>query len=502
MFAFNALTVFASLSLLAVTLSQAWKRLYYHSLSRYPGPRLAALTSWYRAYYDIVKDGGWSEHLEHLHNRYGTIIRVGLNELHFSDPRAYNEIYGIGTRHIKQPQMYSCFSTDKSVFAMFDHHEVMQRRNLIGPFFSRRAILNLEKTVQTKIDLLVSRLLEYTPRKQSANLDLAFRATSLEVITSYCFAKSSNALDSENFQNEILIAIDQTLPMIWVFKHFPLIKRILLGIPECFASVLKPSTTGILEQRRQMGSQIDEILKDPTSLHSVDHETIYHHFLTPQPDNERLPPINRDWLLDEGLYLRFAGSDTVGNTCTVAAYYILNNKHVHRKLFKTLVEAWPDKDTPASYETLERLSYLTAVIKESLRMAHGVVSPLPRIVGPSDAEISGEVIPAGTVVSMGAPIVHRNPEIFPDPLRFEPERWLKDDSAELEKYLVAFSKGPRGCLGINLAWCELYLIIGTVFRKLDLTPDNPSIENVSFREYFVPIHRGRHFHAFVAPTSQ
>lgn len=71
MFAFNALTVFASLSLLAVTLSQAWKRLYYHSLSRYPGPRLAALTSWYRAYYDIVKDGGWSEHLEHLHNRYG-----------------------------------------------------------------------------------------------------------------------------------------------------------------------------------------------------------------------------------------------------------------------------------------------------------------------------------------------------------------------------------------------------------------------------------------------
>lgn len=201
--------------------------------------------------------------------------------------------------------------------------------------------------------------------KKSANLDLAFRALSLEVITAYCFATSSNALNSDNFQNGILEAIDQTLPMIWVFKHFPLIKTLLLGVPECFASVLKPSTKGILEQRKQMGSQIDQILKDPSSLQNADHETIYHHFLTPQPDNPRLPPIHRDWLLDEGLYLRFAGSDTVGNTCTVATYHILNNKDVHCKLFQVLKEAWPDKDTPASYETLEKLPYLVSDLSTS-----------------------------------------------------------------------------------------------------------------------------------------
>jgi len=207
---------------------------------------------------------------------------------------------------------------------------------------------------------LVTRLLEYQYSKKSANLDLAFRSTSLEIITSYCFAKSSNALDSENFEHAILTAMDQTLPMIWVFKHFPLIKKLLLGVPECFASVLKPSTKGILEQRKQMGSQIDEILKDPSSLQNADHETIYHHFLTPQPDNQRLPPVTREWLLDEGLYMRFAGSDTVGNTCTVATYHILSNKHVHRKLMSVLREAWPDRDAPASYETLEKLPYLVS----------------------------------------------------------------------------------------------------------------------------------------------
>jgi len=100
-------------------------------------------------------------------------------------------------------------------------------------------------------------------------------------------------------------------------------------------------------------------------------------------------------------------------------------------------------------------------------MANGVVTPLPRIVGPTETVISGEVIPAGvsmrlvilnvleliiirqTVVSMGASILHRNPDIFPDPLTFNPERWLQSDSADLEKYLVSFSKGPRSCLGIK-----------------------------------------------------
>jgi cytochrome P450 len=182
----------------------------------------------------------------------------------------------------------------------------------------------------------------------------------LEVISAYCFASSAHTLDSENFQNEILTAIDRTLPMIWIFKHFPLIKTFLLGVPECFASVLKPSTKGILDQRKQMGAQIDGILKDPSSLQTVDHETIYHHFLTPQPENQRMPPITREWLLDEGLYLRFAGSDTVGNVCTVGTYHILHDKDVHQKLFKTLKEAWPDKGTPASYEILEKLTYLVS----------------------------------------------------------------------------------------------------------------------------------------------
>lgn len=53
---------------------------------------------------------------------------------------------------------------------------------------------------------------------------------------------------------------------------------------------------------------------------------------------------------------------------------------------------------------------------------------------------------------MGHTFMHTNPEIFPDPFRFDPDRWLQGEkSAALDKYMVAFSKGPRVCLGIKCA---------------------------------------------------
>jgi hypothetical protein len=81
--------------------------------------------------------------------------------------------------------------------------------------------------------------------------------------------------------------------------------------------------------------------------------------------------------------------------------------------------------------------------------------------------------------------MHNEPSVFPDPLKFNPERWLQKDTRELENHFVPFSRGPRMCLGFkyvsrlasgvqtadlrrSLAWCELYLIFANIFRKLDL----------------------------------
>lgn len=62
-------------------------------------------------------------------------------------------------------------------------------------------------------------------------------------------------------------------------------------------------------------------------------------------------------------------------------------------------------------------------------------------------------------------MMHDNPSIFPSPRSFNPERWLQSDSdsAHLKKYLVPFSKGSRQCVGMQLAYCELYLIMAALY---------------------------------------
>jgi len=129
-------------------------------------------------------------------------------------------------------------------------------------------------------------------------------------------------------------------------------------------------------------------------------------------------------------------------------------------------------------------------------MTHGAVTPLPRIVS-ADAQIGGAHVPAGTSVAMGTTFVHTNPDIFPDPFKFSPDRWLQPNAKELETYIVTFSKGPRSCIGMNMAWCELYIIFSNLFRKLDMELFETTTENFIFKECFITVFQGKNFHAKV-----
>ena len=88
-------------------------------------------------------------------------------------------------------------------------------------------------------------------------------------------------------------------------------------------------------------------------------------------------------------------------------------------------------------------------------------------------------------------LLHLNPKTFPDPNSFNPERWI--EIPRLSKYLISFSKGSRQCLGINLAYAELYLCIYKVWmafpdmRLVDTTKKDVEI----IADYFVPVASGR-----------
>ncbi|EEB93218.1 hypothetical protein MPER_08156 [Moniliophthora perniciosa FA553] len=271
----------------------------------------------------------------------------------------------------------------------------------------------------------------------------AFRSVTLDIITSYTLRKNLDTTSFPSFHHPAVIDVDEFLSRVWVFKHFTTLKQIAIGLPYWLA--VEESVDKAL---RDSDNNANSDLGD---LDDGDSNVFYTLIRNARIDGKlrQSSRVTRDWLNAEGVGLRLAGSDTVGNTCTIGTRYLVREDGVRAKLVQELETAWPDKWNPITLERLEKLPYLTAVIKESLRLAFGVVTPMTRVVPDSGAIISGHQVPPGTIVSIGNWFVHMNPEIFPDPARFYPERWLEDKEHALDRYLVAFGKGPRSCIGIT-----------------------------------------------------
>lgn len=133
------------------------------------------------------------------------------------------------------------------------------------------------------------------------------------------------------------------------------------------------------------------------------------------------------------------------------------------------------------------------MIKEALRLSFGVIGRMPRVVPAGGATFEGYYLPAGATVSMSSWMLHRDPAAFPDPMTFDPERWLQGDEQthRLDRYMVPFGKGSRACVGQPLAMSEMYVTLGTLFRRFptglrvyNTTPD----AMVDYEDFFSSYH--------------
>lgn len=171
-------------------------------------------------------------------------------------------------------------------------------------------------------------------------------------------------------------------------------------------------------------------------------------------------------LYGDGRTVIVAGTLTTSWALCVAVFYLLSQPETLRKLKDELRTVLQGPFSPITLSTLEKLPYLTGCVQECTRLSYGVSTRLQRI-APDETLTFDDgkkdwLIPAGTPVGMTSFFVHHDESIFPESTKFVPERWV--DSPGLDKYLVSFSKGTRQCLGINLAYAEMYLVLARTFR--------------------------------------
>jgi cytochrome P450 len=203
-------------------------------------------------------------------------------------------------------------------------------------------------------------------------------------------------------------------------------------------------------------------------------------------------PFSQEQLGVESSLLIAAGADTTSLTLAAAFFYLVHNPRVMHILVEEIHSAFPASHAhPMTPSKLIGLPYLRAVIDETLRLAPPVPSLLPREVLKDGIIIDGTFIPEGTIVGVPAYAIHRNPEYFPEPETFCPERWLAVDSdveasasdhalpppaiprtrlsvSLARQAFVAFSQGSRGCIGRQLAYYELHAALAQLLHGFEV----------------------------------
>ena len=164
-----------------------------------------------------------------------------------------------------------------------------------------------------------------------------------------------------------------------------------------------------------------------------------------------------------------AGHETTSHALAWTFYLLSQNPEAERALGAEIQQVLGDR-VPA-YDDLERLVYTEQVLKESMRLYPPAYSVARKAT--EDLEIGGYPVQRGSEVVVWIYMAHRDARWFPDPARFQPERFTPENEAKLPKgAYLPFGAGPRTCIGKSFAMLEAKLILATLARRfrLELAP--------------------------------
>jgi cytochrome P450 len=175
---------------------------------------------------------------------------------------------------------------------------------------------------------------------------------------------------------------------------------------------------------------------------------------------------------DEAMTIFLAGHETTANALTWTWYLLSQSPDVEARLHAEVAQVLNGRLPTVA--DIQSLPFVDRVVTESMRLY-----PPAWIVGRRALEpypIGEYVAPARSILLMSQWVMHRDPRWFPDPERFDPDRWTPAFKAALPKFAYfPFGGGPRQCIGEGFAWMELVLVMATLAQRwrLLLVPGHP-----------------------------
>ena len=178
--------------------------------------------------------------------------------------------------------------------------------------------------------------------------------------------------------------------------------------------------------------------------------------------DEQGQPMTDVELRDELITLMFGGNETSANTLAWALYLI----HYHSEVRQKLLEEVNTLDPDAAPSTIAQLPYLNAIVCETLRLYPVILFSFLRKLK-SPLEVMGYRFEPGTIIAPCNYLTQRRPDIYPEPKRFKPERFLERKFSPYEYY--PFGGGNRRCIGSAFAMFEIKIVLATILSQAQLT---------------------------------
>ena len=186
--------------------------------------------------------------------------------------------------------------------------------------------------------------------------------------------------------------------------------------------------------------------------------------------------LSYDDVVATAMLLLAAGYDTTGTVLSWIMYDLAMNKDCQETLYEEIIQSGEDVNK-LPYETLQTLPYLDAVIHESMRR-HPPIAGLERVCTKEYAvPNSNIVIRKGDLVRVDNIGICFDPDVYTNPMNYNPERFLKENAAELNPYgFLNFSLGPRNCIGMRFSMYEMKCCLSNLVAKFRFVPCEKTVK--------------------------
>ncbi|OOF95555.1 hypothetical protein ASPCADRAFT_507385 [Aspergillus carbonarius ITEM 5010] len=449
--------LFEALSLLCIFLfTVAVYRLTLHPLSHIPAPWIFCISS--IPQWTIIFLGIEPQTLARYHRQYNTqVLRIAPNLVSISDPNALATIYVANGGFVKDGR-YRNFDVNgqPTIFSAIDKAYRDARAKAVLPLFAPARIRAAEgaQIVQRYVEKFIARLRGEKSRVKSLSgtssrvdiLDLALRL-SMDVMTGYMFDRPYGALDEDNSAGRSQprkFSESPWLQAIAAFGYYSMLP------PWLFSRALLVHTSLWDPARgasvRRVGDFVKSVVEEEPRATPTYHGRLFAAGAT------------EDEIIGICGGSLFAGTSSTGQTLATILFHLVRQSNVHERVHQELHEL--------GSSDLQSLPYLRAVINEGLRLGMTNPAPLTRTVPKGGCHVDGAYLPGGVSVGAAIYIMHHDPEAFPDPFTFRPERWLEGtDETRRNQCFFPFGLGSRSCIGRNLALCELYEAVAATVKS-------------------------------------